>query len=99
LHFEKQLWQESQRKQNEKGYFSSLRNSQSCRGVGTFRKSISWKNKGLIPMLDEQKKHQVISNEELQRLASSTGDYGLLILVAGTVGLRWALVESGQEQR
>ena len=48
------------------------------------------KTKGLIPKLNEQKKHQVISNEELQRLASSAGDYGLLILVAGTVGLRWA---------
>jgi integrase len=48
------------------------------------------KTKGLIPKLDEKKKHQVISNEELQRLAEASGDYGLLILVAGTVGLRWA---------
>ncbi|MEI8149525.1 MAG: tyrosine-type recombinase/integrase [Actinomycetes bacterium] len=48
------------------------------------------KTKGLIPKLEEKKKHQVISNEELQRLAEASGDYGLLILVAGTVGLRWA---------
>ncbi len=48
------------------------------------------KTKGLIPKLDEKKTHQVITNEELQRLAQAAGDYGLLILVAGTLGLRWA---------
>ena len=48
------------------------------------------KTKGLIPKLDEKKKHQVISNQELQRLAKASGDFELLILVAGTVGLRWA---------
>jgi integrase len=45
--------------------------------------------KGIIPKLDENKKYQTITHQELLKLAKASGDYRLPILVAGLLGLRW----------
>lgn len=45
--------------------------------------------KGIIPKIGEAKKYQILTPQELIRLADAAGEYGLAILVAGLLGLRW----------
>jgi integrase len=46
--------------------------------------------KGLLPKLDQTQKQNTVSVEDLYRLADACGEYRLMILVAGLLGLRWA---------
>lgn len=45
--------------------------------------------KGIIPKLDEVPNYQILTPQELVRLADEAGEYRLAILVAGLLGLRW----------
>lgn len=45
--------------------------------------------KGIIPKLGETPKYQILTPQELVRLADEAGEYRLAILVAGLLGLRW----------
>jgi integrase len=48
------------------------------------------RTKGLLPKLEKKNDYQLVSNKQLQMLAEATGEYRLMILIAGTLGLRWA---------
>ena len=50
------------------------------------------KTKGVIPKISQKKSRKVLELDELLRLADSCGEYRLMILVVGFLGLRWAEV-------
>ena len=58
--------------------------------MGLMNKNVLGDLKTILPKLNESPKKRTIEREELQRLANECGDYKLLILVAGYLGLRWA---------
>jgi len=58
--------------------------------MGLLNKNILGELRSLLPKLNEPAKKRTIERTELERLASECGDYKLLILVAGYLGLRWA---------
>lgn len=58
--------------------------------MGLLNKNILGELRSLLPKLNETTKKRTIEREELERLANQCGDYKLLILVAGYLGLRWA---------
>ena len=46
--------------------------------------------KNLLPRIEVQKQKRALEKDELLALANNAGDYRLLILVAGLLGIRWA---------
>ena len=58
--------------------------------MGLINKNVLGDLKTILPKLNESPKKRTIEREELQRLANECGEYKLLILVAGYLGLRWA---------
>lgn len=58
--------------------------------MGLLNKNILGELRSLLPKLNEPAKKRTIERKELERLANECGDYKLLILVAGYLGLRWA---------
>lgn len=53
-------------------------------------KNVLGELKSILPKLNEPQKKRTLEREELERLANECGDFKLLILVAGYLGLRWA---------
>jgi integrase len=58
--------------------------------MGLINKNMLGDLKTILPKLNESPKKRTIEREELQRLANECGEYKILILVAGYLGLRWA---------
>jgi integrase len=58
--------------------------------MGLINKNVLGELKSILPKLNEPTKKRTIEKAELDRLASACGEYKLLILVAGYLGLRWA---------
>jgi integrase len=46
--------------------------------------------KNLLPRIEVQKQERVLEKDELLALANNSGEYRLLNLVAGLLGIRWA---------
>ena len=46
--------------------------------------------KNLLPRIEVQKQKRALEKDELLALANNSGEYRLLILVAGLLGIRWA---------
>jgi len=58
--------------------------------MGLIAKNPIGKTKGIIPKISQKKNRKALEMDDLLKLADFCGDYRLMILVAGFLGLRWA---------
>lgn len=58
--------------------------------MSLINKNVLGELKSILPKLQEASKKRTIEREELELLAEECGEYKLLILIAGYLGLRWA---------